>query len=361
MKKILRMAFSAIILLAVVFVFLTSIGRIQLGNFGSQISKYGTQFQKKVKTVVVKERIDLTPEIEASLENARAVALDKASKEIDVWIGEMMNRVDNNFLDDYFSFISVKSREIKSVFYSAKSALFSGPKAGEALAMELEDEVSRKVILPEIAQKRIENITNETVDLYYSTLDKELSKIQAKYKIPTPDWNEYISHIAGLTMAIDQKQTPIALKTAIASGVVLTGLVAAPIIKKIATRTSEKIVAKTASKAVAKATAKTVAKGAGKGAATVAKALPVIGWGVTAAVLVWDIADYVNTSKEGKIQLRQNFKEYFAEIKRELLGSSTDSIMGSVTDLENNMKKRASELELTKNYFSSSYKISEKS
>lgn len=60
--------------------------------------------------------------------------------------------------------------------------------------------------------------------------------------------------------------------------------------------------------------------------------------GVTAAICIWDIADYANTASEGKELLKQSLAQYFQEVKTELLCSTDQSIMGSIINWENDVK-----------------------
>lgn len=142
-------------------------------------------------------------------------------------------------------------------------------------------------------------------------------------------------------------QYPVTFKTLVVSGTDLTGFIAAPVIKNIATKVSAKIAEKTAlklgTKAIGTTAVKATSKAVGKGAGSVAKAIPYVGWGITAAICVWDIIDYANTTKEGKILLKQNLTEYFQEVKTELLSSTDQSIMGSITHWENTVKAKIAE------------------
>lgn len=157
-------------------------------------------------------------------------------------------------------------------------------------------------------------------------------------------WNKYISGLCGLTLDTNQKSYPIAFKTAVVSGTAMTGMMIAPAIKNVATKVSSRIAEKTAAKAGTKAAEKVAvkagSKAAAKGAGTVAKAIPYIGWGITAVICIWDIVDYSKSASEGKKLLRTSLEEYFGEIKTELLGNNETSIMGSITLWENSLKAK---------------------
>ena len=177
------------------------------------------------------------------------------------------------------------------------------------------------------------------------TFGSELARLQIEYKIPVPEWNKYISDICGLTLDVNQKAYPVKLKMAVVSGTALSLVSVAPVVKKIASTASKKMAARAGAKAGAKIVGKVAAKAgvqaAGRGAAAAASAaIPYVGLGITAAICLWDIIDFANTSAEGKRMLRASLVEYFAEIKTEMLGSGDASIMGSLDVWENNVKEK---------------------
>ncbi|MCR5290982.1 MAG: hypothetical protein K6E51_13400 [Treponema sp.] len=104
---------------------------------------------------------------------------------------------------------------------------------------------------------------------------------------------------------------------------------------------SEKIAlragAKVAEKASVKVASKTVANTSGKLAV---KAIPIIGWGITAGIVIWDVLDYQVNATKGKEILRENISEYLKEVKTELLSDSEGNIMGAITYWENSLKER---------------------
>jgi hypothetical protein len=282
---------------------------------------------------------DLNEEVLNAMSNAFIVANDYVEAELDVWINEMMSRVDENFLDDYFSFMQVKKREILTVYNSIKKLINKNAETAEEAAIrELEEEISRKIIIPEIAQARINNITDEAIKLYVNSLDEQLADVQKGYNVPTLDWNKYISSICGLTFDMENKNYPIAFKSVVTSGAALTGYAMAPVIKNVATKVSTKVAEKSAAKIAEKAAITAVAKTTGKQAGNIAKSIPYVGWGVTAAICAWEIVDYSNTATEGKELLRENLFDYFQEVKKELLASKEQSIMGSIILWENDVK-----------------------
>ena len=299
----------------------------------------GMRHRKSAAANVPVVNYDLGPEILDALEVAYAQAESYADGELDGWIAEVMGRVDNGYLDDYFGYLNTRFRELRGIGYWARNKLgLSQETADELLTRELEDMVSKKVICPEISQKRIENITNEAIDIYLSCLDKELQRIQQEHKIPTPAWNEYIADICGMTRDMNTQSHPLSVKIAVSSGLVIA-IAASPALFKIAQTISARIAKRAGLKVVEKAGTKIVVKTIAKtGGKTLLKSVPIIGWGITAATLGFDIADHNITSAKNKAMLRENSQTYLDEVKRELLGCTEGSIMGSITDWENNIK-----------------------
>ena len=139
-------------------------------------------------------------------DRAKEAAESFADAELDKWISEVMARVDENFLDDYFGFIQTKSREMQVLGQTILHGTHLSQKtADELMTEELEDKISKMVICPEISQRRIENITEQSIEVYLSRLDNELQQIQNNYKIPTPEWNEYIADLCSITLSINKK------------------------------------------------------------------------------------------------------------------------------------------------------------
>ena len=341
--KLIKTICNTFAVLAISFVFFTSLGGMKI-------------FEKKAPVITESSGI-VVPQMDYHLEEEISCTLDNAHEaayqyELDEWIEEVLSRANDDFLDEYFNFINVKKRELTSLYHSLVHFIQDSAKTSEEAACEeLESEISRKVIMPEISQERIKNITDNAIDVFLKTFDSELSKLQEIHDIPTPDWNRYISSVCGITLSADNKKYPIAFKAMMVSGTTLTGMAATPIIENIARKVSIKIseqkAAKLGIKIAEKTAVNTSAKTIGKGAGSFAKSIPYIGWGVTAAICIWDIADYSKTAREGKIFVRTALEEYLNEIKIELLGPTEDSIMGSITEWENNLKRNIAQ---RKNY-----------
>lgn len=329
---------------AIKYIFVGIIIAIVASRYGSAII---ARFKDKdvirtERSVVAKINYDqLDKETLVALDRAREAAYSYADNELEKWIAEVMARVDGDFLDDYFGFVQTKCREIRALGYTIGHLLvpIHIKNAEEALAEELEEKISNTVIRPEISEQRIKNITQGAIEVYLSTLDKEFQQIQEAYKIPTPAWNEYISKLCGMTMNIKSKAYPISVKASVG----ITVLGAIPVVK-IVRKVSERIAVKAGANVAEKAGVKVVTKAVAKtGGTTVVKAIPIVGWAVTAGIVIWDVIDYNVGAEKGKKMLRENIADYLQEIKTEFLADSEDTVMGSITQWENNLKSRIAE------------------
>ena len=316
MKKIL-MFVNIVLIAAVVFIAVT--------RFGSTVSWSDWKMPKFENYKVVPTfTYNLDKEILVAMDTAEKAARHYAEQEINIWIQELMRRSEV-FIDDYFKFTNVKGREAIAVYHYIANKIISGhPTAAEAYMRALEKEISAHVIMPEVAQQRVEAITNNTVAAYMKALENQFKEIQEKHNIPTPVWNKHISRLCGLTAEFETKSVPISAKMVLASLGVLTFKAVTPVITKV----GQKVGKKMAAKAGAKAAGATGAKSLGK-------FVPGIGMGIAIVVIVWDLWDYRKTADKGKRELKAGFNEYFQGLKNELLGPTEDSIMGSIVMWEN--------------------------
>lgn len=311
-----------VIISALIFVFLTNVGKI--------VDMTGLKERHfENSKVVPKVDYDLDKEILAAMDTAEQAAYQYASDELDRWISEMMGNTDR-FLDEYFEFTSTKGREISAFYHWGMNKIFSGHKtAAEALMDNLEHEISKHLMNKEVAQSRIDNITNGAVKVFMDTFGSELVKLQEKHNIPRPDWDKHIYRICSMTAEYDAKSVPVASKIVVASGAAITIKVATPALSWLGEKVGQKM--------AAKAGAKYAAAAAG-GAKKFAKFIPGIGTVIAISVIGWDLLDYKVTSERSKRDLRTGLEEYFQEMKAELLGPTEDSIMGSIYMWENNLK-----------------------
>ena len=286
-------------------------------------------------------RYEIGMEIIDAMDRARAEAESYADAELEGWVDDVMERVDGGFLDEYFGFWNTKGREWKSA--CRKLGHFfdrSSETAEEALARELTQEISDRIIMPDDAAARIKEIMDGSVGAYLSRLDGDLQDIRDRYRVPTPDWNGYICDICDMTMDVDAKTNPVTLKAGVLSGCAVM-FAATPV---IATAIFTRVAAKAGGAALSQLGAKAVAgAAAGTGAAagvTAAQAVPYVGLAVAVATCIWDIVDYKISAEKGKEMLRDNILDYLLEVKRSLVWGGEESIMKSIYEWESEVRQR---------------------
>lgn len=338
MKSLKTIIFTMVITSGI-FVFITNFGGMKLFEGMRGWADIAIR-DKNIRTVPVIDSKELDAGVLGAMKEAHQAAYDYVYEELDKWVEELNARVNDDFLDDYFSFIETKRRELMSVYHMVINKINpTAPTPEDALLKELEDKISRKIIIPDLSQKKIANITNQAVSIYITTFNDELIKFQKSHRIPEPDWKEYIGSIGNLTAKSEANiHYPMGVKIVTVSGIALTTTVAAPVIKAVAMKVSAKLAAKKSSEVAVKAGLSTSAKVATSGAGKFASAIPFVGLGITAAVCIWDIVDYAMTSREGKIILKNALSSYFDEIRTEMLGNTENSIMGTIIEWENQLK-----------------------
>ena len=252
-----------------------------------------------------------------------------AARKLDLWIDELMNRVDTDFLEWYFSYWTQQILGLEGLWqYGVNSFFENQPSAAEKLTEQIQEEFSKRVLRPQIAELVLERIVRESADYYVAELGKHLDVVPASYKIPQADWDRYLEGIALTTYGAEgNRETDITLKaltvTTVGGSVLLVGKM-----KYLIGKVSGKIMAKSAGKAAAKIATKTGAKVAAKGGGKFLG--PIIGIGI----LVWDIWDHNITRKENRPILRQSISDYFTELKDILLHDGESGIMIIFNDLE---------------------------
>ncbi len=172
-----------------------------------------------------------------------AKALKKsAAAELDIWVEELTNRVDDSFLDWYFGYFNQKSREFKSFFVQVSSGTLRllnsnnptpNEKVAEVITRDFQEEFAKRVLRPQIAQLRLERLTQKTVKRYLTDLSINLNKVPLTYQIPQADWNRYLNGIALSINNTEGNVSSLSMKVLVGGGAYLAlKPLAAPLILK---------------------------------------------------------------------------------------------------------------------------------
>ncbi|MDY6802211.1 MAG: hypothetical protein SXA11_00175 [Cyanobacteriota bacterium] len=270
-----------------------------------------------------------------ALNNSRDSAKGLAAEELDIWINELMNRVDESFLDWYFGYFNQKQRELKSFFLQVSSGTLHllksdnptpSEKVAEAITRDFQEEFAKRVLRPQIAQLKLERLTQKTVKRYLEDLSVNLNNVPLTYQIPQADWNRYLNGIALSINDTEGNVSSLSMKLLAGGGAYLT---LKPLAVPLALKVGSKVVTKMAGKAGAKIATKTGASLAGKIGAELLD--PIVGVGI----ILWDLWDYNRTVAIDRPILRENIADYLQEMKLSILENPENGIMTAVDKIEN--------------------------
>lgn len=316
---------------AIILIVLSAAGwylvRQNVAGDATYVTQPPAQVVKPTAPVIDWNEVDSS--LAAVLQSAREKARSHAEAELDQWITSLMTRVDESFLDWYFSYWTQQMLGLKGLYqYGVHYVISELPTASEKLTEEIQEEFTNRVLQPQVAQRKIERIINETAEVYLLELHKGLEKIPQQYEIGRAQWQEYLQDIAITAQAAQgSRQTPLTLKALTVAGgggaVLLAGNMKG-LVGKIGSKVLTKSSGKAASAMAAKTGGKVVAKAGGKFFGTI------VGFGV----LIWDIWDHNTNERENRPFLRLALKDYFAELKIILLDDPEYGIMSTFRRLE---------------------------
>jgi len=276
--------------------------------------------------------------ITIAIKNANTTANNFASKKLDTWVDELMTRVDSSFLEWYFNYFNQKKLEFSAPFVYLSSAVshwIDSDKASpdqvvaEKMTEDFQLEFAKRVLRPKIAQLELERITRDTVNLYISHLENNISSVQGSYKIPQGEWERYLNDIAVTINDSKGSISKVSLKVLIAGSSYLLVKATIPIMVTV----GSKVAISLAAKAGAKLAAKTGGLVAAKIGANFVD--PIIGVGIIA----WDLWDYHHTVTVNRPILRAAILDYLTEVNKSLLNNPENGIMASIYQLEGGILK----------------------
>ena len=271
------------------------------------------------------------------LKDARESADSYADQELQLWVDDLMERVDSSFLDWYFGYFNQKKIEYKTFFTGINANLQAWlnlnndqpeEKIAEVITEDFQTEFAKRVLRPQIAQLQLERITNETVRHYLSEIESNIQEIPVKYQVPKGDWNRYLSEIAVNIYDTEGEPSSLSLKTLAGGGAYFA---LKPIITPALPIISSKVVGKLAGKAGAKIATKTGGVVAGK----IGSAL--LDTTVGVGIILWDVWDNKQTASVEKPIMRENLADYLQEVKDSLLNNSETGILTAVDSIQNTL------------------------
>jgi hypothetical protein len=320
-----------------IVVIIPLIGQVFIAN---SLHSSGSEKSKENQEVVIEpspnwNKIDQA--IASILKDARESAETYADQELELWVDDLMERVDSSFLDWYFGYFNQKQIEYKSFFTGITSNLESWlnlsndqpeERIAEIITEDFQIEFAKRVLRPQIAQLQLERITNETGRHYLNEIEYNIQQIPVKYQIPIGDWNRYLSEISVNIYDTEGEPSSFSLKTLAGGGAYFA---LKPIIAPALPVISSKVVGKLAGKAGTKIATKTGGVVAGK----IGSAL--LDTTVGVGIILWDVWDNKQTASIEKPIMRENLADYLQEVKESLLHNSETGIMTAVDSIQNTL------------------------
>ena len=271
-------------------------------------------------------------EIVAALETSRAASEEFASRALDAWAAQLMDRVDTEFLDWYFGYWSQQVLGLKSLYYSTTHVVgIDSLTAAEHITEAVQEQFARRVLRPEIAQKELENLTRDIINQYVAGLQNDLRALASRYRIPQADWEAHLDAIAVMTAHTEGgRNVELSLKAltiSSAAGMVLIGKALTPALQALGSKVSARLAGRAAAKMATTTGEKIAAKAGGRLFG------PIVGIGI----IIWDIWDHQATTAANKPILRRNIYDYVQEVRKQLLYDTESGVMGVVYELEKNI------------------------
>ena len=294
---------------------------------------YAAEIQKSPTSSINWEQIDR--DLIAALRIAYNSTEEFAAAELDNWVDDLMQKVDQKFLNWYFSYWNQKKQEFGIPFAWLAFKLDSPLKiirkedekslnASEILQKRLIDDFQKqftKRVLDEEAKNDLIKLTERIGRNYASALGMKLASIKYAYNLSDAEWEKYLNDLSTLVYDTGNSRNSLEIDSAVAN----LGNKLLIISTAVGTKLAVNFAAKAAAKIIGKASGAIAAK---IGAQLVDPLLAV-------GVLIWDVWDYDNVVKKSRPVLRQNILDYLEEVKLSILYSPENSIMAAIEEVEN--------------------------
>lgn len=250
-----------------------------------------------------------------------------ARQELDQWSDGLTQRLDESFLDWYFGYFHQKQLQYESFFtgITGKFQQWLDPskpspqeKIAEEITREFQEEFAKRVLVPQISEFQLQNITLKTAKTYIRELGQEFNQIPVESGISATEWDRYLQNTSIAIPGMEGKFVALPLKqiTTVGAYAALKPLVV-PLLPKVGTAVAGKMATKVGSKLAAKTGGTLGAKLGG----TFLDATVGVG------ILLWDVWDTNHTASIEKPILRKNLIDYIAQVKESVLENPTNGIM----------------------------------
>lgn len=262
----------------------------------------------------------LDPKIKEAVETAQATALNHARGQLEVWHAEIMQKVDQNFLDWYFGYWNQQRLGVSYTFTKSKNWVkgffieVEENAAEKELMAEVSREFEKRVIPRPILQQKFEQIASETVTAFADALRGRLNALPLEYNIPQPAWDMRLEAITVMVADTEGNRSQSLSLKALTAGVVVGVQGSLPVINMMIPAIKATIAQAGLGQAVASS-----------GSLGVDPVVTVI---LVAGLVAWEAWDHQKTVEENRPLLRANIDTYLQDYEKGLL--KNDGMIGSV-------------------------------
>ena len=188
-------AVSLVFWIILILVILSSIGRHLAFTSSSNLTEITSSSIEEISKNHTRQnkKEQIKADMKAALLKSRQRALAAASEELDVWIADLMSRVDDpysdsDFLDWYFGYWTQQKFGIDAITtWGIRRLNKNVPTVKEKIQESVLQEFTHKVFRPEMAKLELKSISNNISQIYTDELRKNLDKARVQYNIPTAD------------------------------------------------------------------------------------------------------------------------------------------------------------------------------
>ena len=255
--------------------------------------------------------------------------------ELNNWENELLKKVDDKFLNWYFSYGNQKLMEFGVPFAWAAFKLDSVLKvlrkedekdlnAEEIIKNRMIEDFNHKfqeLVLNDEAEKNLKRIVENIGRNYTSALGIKFAQIKNYYKIDSYDWEKHLNRIS--QQIYDTGNNESTLEAEGFNSDLFTKIFAAT-----TTTISLKLAANFAGKAGSKIAAKAGTSVMVKAGAQLVDPILIVGF------LAWDVWDYNQMVAQSQPELRENISDYLNEVKLSILFSPDNSIITAIKNVE---------------------------
>jgi hypothetical protein len=258
-----------------------------------------------------------------------------AANELDRWVTERMNQVDEQFLNWYFGFIHQKVTQdgVPFAWVAFKVDFLDWLKTKDEKGLS-PDQIIQRRMLEKIEQKFHELVLNEAAvnDLrdrikhvarnYASALSIQFELIRTRYHVPDQEWEQHTSQVSQLIYNTGTSESSLSSDS-------LSSLLATKVITAASVALSSKLAVKFALKMAPKLAIKGGALAVLETGAKFIDPLLVVGF------LIWDAADYQVMVNKSRPELRKNIADYLELVKANIYDAPDGSIIAAINQVEN--------------------------